>query len=200
MESGVVLDSRNPDVQPTRRPAVFLCGPITNVIDAGAFNTSVRRLIERMAERLEGAGFSVLSAHRAELFGACIPERPLDVFLRDWNFARTSDAMVVILPSDSEGRLIRSDGTFMELGWAVALQKPLFIVTDPAASGRSYLFDGLLDFSSRAQRFDFQEAMEGSEFLLRLRRELSVSSLPMFPASLVALCPSCGIRTADGAP
>jgi nucleoside 2-deoxyribosyltransferase len=182
----------------TEKPplTVFLCGPITNVTAGGAFNAAVRHFIESIAERLENAGFSVLSAHREELFGARVPERPIDVFLRDWRFAQIADAMVVVLPADSEGNLIRTDGTFMELGWAVALRKPLFIVTDLAATGRSYLFDGLLDVVA-PNRFGLAEAMEGGELISRLQCELNCPATAE-PASL-ATCPSYGGRPEESA-
>ena len=148
------------------RPAVLLCGPITNVIRGGTFDSEVRRLIEGIAKRLDRAGFDVLSAHKVESFGESIPKQPSEVFLRDWDFAKTSRAIVAVLPSTNDGGLIRTDGTYIEIGWAVALQKPLFMVLDSELSSCSYLLDGLLEF--HAERLTTEEALNSENWLLRL--------------------------------
>ena len=180
------------------RSAVFLCGPITDVTSNETFDAKVRHLIEGIAERLETAGFQVFSAHQEESFGSSIPERPADVYNRDWRFAQMSDAMVVVFPSDIKGGLIRTDGTFMELGWAMALYKPLSIVTDPKALGRSYLFDGLLGSSNRVHRYDFEDAIKGNELIVRLQRELSEAEQPNHVVDTASThCPSCGFNPAS---
>jgi nucleoside 2-deoxyribosyltransferase len=154
-------------------PAIFLCGPISNALEDGHFDPTVRQIIETIARRLEEAGFLVLSAHRQEGYGERIPEAPDEVFRRDWHLAQLSSAMVVVLPSDRRGRLFRTDGTFMELGWAVALSKPLFIVTDSAATGRSYLFDGLLRLSACVHLFETTEALKGQNLAQVIRQAIS---------------------------
>jgi nucleoside 2-deoxyribosyltransferase len=107
--------------------------------------------------------------------------------------------MVVVLPADVDGKLIRTDGTFMELGWAVALQKPLFIVTDPGATGRSYLFDGLLAAMPHINMFGLEDAMNGDELLSRLQWELRRSEQAIPTACTLTLrCPSCGFASDSG--
>lgn len=153
---------------------IFLCGPITCAIEDGRFDLTVQSLLESIALRLESADFSILSAHREESFGQNIPSKSEDVFRRDWHLAQLSTAMVVVLPSDRGGRLFRTDGTFIELGWAVALRKPLFVVTDPVATGRSYMLDGLLRVSACAAVFSVAEALDGERLALSIRRYLSM--------------------------
>ncbi len=170
------------------RTAVFLCGPITNVIKDGEFNAPIRYLIERIAERIENAGFAVLSAHREELFGNRMPERPDEIFRRDWYLAQLSKAIVLVFPSDTDGQLVRTDGTFMELGWAMALNKPLFIVTEDNAIGRSHLFDGLLDVAPNTQLFGLEEAVSGDKFYRGLRRVLLRTEYPTPHTRTVAFC------------
>lgn len=130
------------------KPTVFVCGPITCAIADGEFDPRVRSLLMGVSDLLEKSGFRILSAHREELWGESIPADPAQVFRRDWRLAQAADAIVAVLPADRDGKLYRTDGTFIELGWAVASRKPLFVLTDPGATDRSYLFDGLLETSA----------------------------------------------------
>ncbi len=170
------------------RPAVFLCGPITNAIKSGAFDPAIRQQIKSLIERIESAGHMVYSAHREGHFGDLIPNQPGDVFHRDWAWALLSRAIVAVLPANEHGHLTRTDGTFIELGWALALRKPLFIITDNKATERSYLFEGLLDITPNTYKFEFHEAMHGQEFLLKLRSVLSRVEQPDGQTKTVAFC------------
>ena len=127
---------------------VFVCGPITNACHAQGFDKTVKAVVESLVQAIMEAGIETWSAHRLESYGEEIPEFPEDVYTRDWRYASTCSALVVILPSDPTGHLYRTDGTFIELGWATALRKKLIIVTDPSANGRSYLLDGLIKTSA----------------------------------------------------
>lgn len=140
--------------------AIFLCGPISNALQNGGFDPNIRRLLESIEKQLQDGGFIVLSAHRQEDFGKSIPEMPEEVFSRDWQLAQLSSAMVAVLPPDKQGKLYRTDGTFIEIGWALALGKPLFIVTDPRATDRSYLLDGLLRLPACEGVFKIEEALK----------------------------------------
>jgi nucleoside 2-deoxyribosyltransferase len=141
-------------------PRVFLCGPISNALKNGQFDPNLRRLLESIEQHLQQSGFMVLSAHRQERYGEKIPELPDEVFRRDWHLAQLASAIVAVLPSDRDGSLFRTDGTFMELGWAIALGKPLFIVTDTSATKRSYLFDGLLRASAQARLIEIEDVLK----------------------------------------
>lgn len=173
---------------PELRPAVFVCGPITTVLQNGTFNASVREAIERIARQIEAEGFVVLSAHREEGYGDRIPTCPGTVFRRDWHMARFASAMVFVLPLDGKGELIRTDGTFMELGWAVALRKPVFIVTPARGTGRSYLFDGLLEVAPDVHWFDLDDTDAEDRLLAELRRLHPARDRRRTSARSVAFC------------
>lgn len=126
---------------------VFVCGPITNACHTEGFDPRVKTIVESLVQALVDAGIETWSAHRLESYGKEIPEFPENVYTRDWCYASTCSALVAVLPTDSTGALYRTDGTFIELGWATALRKKLIIVTDPVATGRSYLLDGLVKAS-----------------------------------------------------
>jgi hypothetical protein len=147
----------------------------------------VRTTLETIAEGLEHDGFKILSAHREERWGQAIPDTPEHVFRRDWHFARACDAVVVVLPADELGRLYRSDGAFMEIGWAVALGKPLFVVTCRSASGSSYLFDGLLGLSASTRVLDLDGDFDVAELASALREYFAPSSRDR-PSVRLAFC------------
>jgi nucleoside 2-deoxyribosyltransferase len=153
--------------------AIFLSGPISNALSDGRFDPTVRTALEEVAGGLERDGFRILSAHRAEAWGQEIPDTPEHVFRRDWHFAQACDAVVVVLPADRRGVLYRSDGVFIEIGWAVALGKPLFVVTDRTASGGSYLFDGLLALPASTRVFDSANGFDVAELSHALRQHLA---------------------------
>jgi len=153
-------------------PSVFVCGPITHALGDGCFDPRLKDIFERVTRRLEQEGFTILSAHRMEAYGEKIPKSPEEVFRRDWHLAQRCSAMVMVFPSGADGTLFRTDGTFIELGWAVALNKPLFVVTDPAATGRSYLFDGLLGTQACLRVFTPAQALQGDELVAALRGAL----------------------------
>jgi nucleoside 2-deoxyribosyltransferase len=149
--------------------AIFLSGPISNALSGRGFDPSVRTALEDVAQGLERDGFRILSAHRVEAWGQEIPDTPEHVFRRDWDFVLACDAVVVVLPVDEYGMLYRSDGVFIEIGWAVALGKPLFVVTDRTASGRSYLFEGLLALPACTRVFDSAGGFDVAELSYALR-------------------------------
>jgi nucleoside 2-deoxyribosyltransferase len=126
-------------------PSAFVCGPISHALTDEGFDSAVKELLVAVAANLNDHGVRVLSAHRAEHWGELIPQRAAEVLRRDWSLAQAADAMVIVLPANPQGELYRTDGTFIELGWALALDKPLIVVTDLGAEGRSYMFDGVLE-------------------------------------------------------
>lgn len=136
---------------------IFLCGPITYLIGPLGFDQRMRELVETVARALTAAGHDVLSAHRLEGFGANIPADPAEVYVRDWAIAQHAEVFVFLFPSDKERRLVRTDGTFIELGWATALGKPIMVVTDTRAAARSYLFEGLLSHGVPRGLFDLAD-------------------------------------------
>jgi nucleoside 2-deoxyribosyltransferase len=168
---------------------LFVCGPITHALRADGFDPEVRSLVETVTHALSTRGYHLLSAHHLENFGASIPADAREVFVRDWQLAQQADAMIFLFPSDDEGRLIRTDGTFMELGWASALGKPLFVLADPDSTGRSYLFDGLLSACVQRALIDLREPGAVAALERALADEFGgvAASAPALAATTVAI-------------
>lgn len=125
-------------------PCVFVGGPIQNAIGPdGVFYTEVRQLIESVLEVLKKANYRIISSHIYEDFGKMdVSGKYQEVCFRDYQWMRECDLFLAILPLDSEGKVISTSGTSVELGWASALGKPIILVRDPAPK-YSHLVAGL---------------------------------------------------------
>lgn len=123
---------------------IFLGGPIRNAIDKdNRFDCKLHELIVRLLADLENSGFLVRSAHREEDFGRiAFDGRSPIVATRDFEWVSSSDIFVAVLPPGSSNQPLRTDGTYVEIGWATALRKPVILVTSEAAS-YGHIIDGL---------------------------------------------------------
>ncbi|MER5930851.1 nucleoside 2-deoxyribosyltransferase [Streptomyces sp. NPDC002054] len=124
---------------------VFVGGPIQHALHEGGFHTPLRHAIHDVIESVSAAKGTVFSAHVAEKFGVDTPLfTPEQVSVRDLGWMRRCDVFVPVLPVDTDGDLMRTDGTHVELGWASGLGKPIVVVTPvPLAANASHLLRGL---------------------------------------------------------
>jgi nucleoside 2-deoxyribosyltransferase len=108
---------------------VFLAAPFVQLIDqvTGAVTPIWEDRIVRLAAALSGRGATVFSAHINEEFGrsalapdACVPS--------DYAAMVACD-LVVAYPGNPV-----SSGVSVELGWASALHKPIYVFDDNAAT------------------------------------------------------------------
>jgi nucleoside 2-deoxyribosyltransferase len=121
-----------------RMPTVFVCGPLTDALEGDpeeqpALNEELGAFLDLIRETLERNGLRVVSAHRAELTGTrklATPELPPEVIAkRDLNWMTGCAAAVIVLGTPSQP-FWRTDGTFIELGLAAGLDKPVVLVAD----------------------------------------------------------------------
>ncbi len=116
---------------------VFVGGPIQHAVTSHGFKSDVQHLIENSISTLMADGHTILSAHVAEQFGVLTETfTPKSIWQRDRNWMGECDLFVAVLPSDGTGALLRTDGAFIELGWASALKKPIIVMTER--------FDGII--------------------------------------------------------
>ena len=125
-------------------PCVFVGGPIQNAIGPdGIFNVEIGHLIKSVLKALKKASCHIVSAHVYENFGEMdVRGKFQQVCARDYQWMRECDLFLAILPLDSHGKAIYTSGTFVELGWASAMGKPIVLVRDPAPK-YSHLIAGL---------------------------------------------------------
>ena len=116
----------------TRRQKILVGGPIQYALNRrGMFDGKLASTFRLILSEIEGAGYEILSAHRAESFGqADLSHKPARVASRDFNWVKECDAFVAVLPG-RRGSPLRSDGTCVELGWSTALGKPTIIACTP---------------------------------------------------------------------
>jgi 16S rRNA G966 N2-methylase RsmD len=124
-------------------PKVMLAGPfscfMTKLPSGGyRFDEGQKARILQNIAWLTEAGHEVLSAHATDKFG----EHPWDqdFVQRDLSWAEACDCQVVMLPTDGEHRYYRSDGTMLEMGYALAKGKPVIVLAEPIASDNPSFF------------------------------------------------------------
>jgi nucleoside 2-deoxyribosyltransferase len=132
------------------REDVFVGGPIQYALQGSGFDDGLRSLFVSVHDALETAGYSVLSAHRAEEFGRMTQEFTSDeIAVRDHTWMQRCSAFVAVIPANGDGVPYRTDGTHVELGWASGQKKPIVLVaTHPLGSGYSQVVQGLRRLTS----------------------------------------------------
>lgn len=113
---------------------IFLACPFTGHLRAVGFDEAFRRLVERIEQRLLGAGHTVFLTHRTQDFGRQLgpPQlcTPMDLLQMHW-----ADCVVAV-PG-------HSCGMHIELGWAGALGRPIVLLLDEGAPSAFLPLDGL---------------------------------------------------------
>ncbi|OZC92069.1 hypothetical protein CH254_04670 [Rhodococcus sp. 06-412-2C] len=123
---------------------IFVGGPIQHAILPDGFASPVRTPIATALSVAEAHGANTFSAHRVEEFGLSTASfTPSQVSVRDFRWMKKCDVFVPVLPVVDD-KLVRTDGTHIELGWASALGRPIVIITDqPFSASASHLLKGL---------------------------------------------------------
>jgi nucleoside 2-deoxyribosyltransferase len=147
---------------------VFVCGPLTEAVDGQGLDKGLRGFLELVHDTLERVGMEVFSAHREEGWGEDEPS-PDVVAKRDSAWMRHCDATVMILGIPSRP-MWRTDGTFVELGWATAMGKPIVVVGDLGAY-RSALVRGLAGALGGIRTLPPEHVLASPEVLVRALRE-----------------------------
>lgn len=112
---------------------VFLGGPITHYLKDNIFDCKGEKIFRQAAYLLQSCGFEVFSAHLLEDFGRVAKEKDDVLTKRDLSWIDMSDICVFIFPVQNDGLPIRTDGTYIELGYSVASKKNILIFWEPNA-------------------------------------------------------------------
>jgi methylase of polypeptide subunit release factors len=118
----------------TSKPIFFLGGPFSAALAVAdgrlSFDPRLKSVIETVLADIRELGCSAFSSHTAESFGARVNETTL--VPRDYQWVQDCDVYVALLPLDATGHPYRSDGTFVEIGLAIAQQKHVLMVVEQA--------------------------------------------------------------------
>ena len=126
--------------------SIFLGGPIQYAIqEDGSFNEGIKSMLNHIISNINKSGNKVFSAHIAEDFGASTHNQSCEeICLRDYNWMKSCNVYIAILPHDNSNNYVRSDGTYVEIGWASALNKPIIFISDKSMINKlSMLVSGL---------------------------------------------------------
>jgi hypothetical protein len=127
-------------VHAERKQVVFVCGPFTNALEPGPhgehqkLDEELNAFLGLIHRTIEEHRLTVASAHREELAEPHQLTRPEEltpevIAKRDLTWMQHCDAAVVVLSTPSRS-CWRTDGTFIELGWATAFRKSVVLVAD----------------------------------------------------------------------
>jgi len=125
-----------------KKPIIFLGGPITHIANSRKINGQHEELFAEVVELLS-TDMCVRSAHVVEDFGRR-PCSALNTAIRDLQWIDEASVLLFVFPHCLEHHIpLRTDGTFIELGYAAATQKPAAVFM-PEPSQHSLLTQGLL--------------------------------------------------------
>lgn len=126
----------------------FIGGPITNMFKDDVFDQRFKKLLLSLFDIIKTKGNIVFSAHLTEHFEKKVKETDKEIVKRDLNWIDQADICFFLFPTDVEGNAIRTDGTFIELGYACARKKVIYVFwNDKVSSGYSPMFRGMTEKS-----------------------------------------------------
>lgn len=148
---------------------VFVGGPIQYALNGNSFSASVKAALEHVITEVERAGYEVLSAHRVEEYGK-VDSTGLEheICNRDFNWMKECDVFIAVLPAlEDTHEIVRTDGTCVELGWASALGKNVFIVKSMNHT-YSHLLEGLSACNQNVVKVDIDEVLNGTVDIIEM--------------------------------
>lgn len=128
---------------------IFLGGPITSMIDLGGqFNLNYKNKINYLIQNLSKIS-DISSAYIDENYGERILDDDRLTTKRDLQWIDRANICIFMLPFDSYNDMFfRSDGMFVEIGYAVSKCKKVIIFTEPGKIERlSPMIKGLIGLS-----------------------------------------------------
>ena len=124
---------------------VFIGGPISHLMRENGFDESFIGMHKMVIKRFEQLGYQTLSAHIVEGYGKNKIDPDDLIVNRDLNWIDEADVCIFLLPSEDD-HSIRTDGTYIELGYASSKCRDIYCFWDSAnAHFYSPMFRGMFD-------------------------------------------------------
>lgn len=127
---------------------IMVAGPFSSLMTEKSgggfeFDEERKKTFRELIDVLHSNDFSVLSAHEQDRFGE--QDWDEDFVSRDLRWVEICDLLIVYLPRREGAGCIRSDGTMIELGYALSLNKPiLFLCADMDNENDSFFLRTLI--------------------------------------------------------
>ena len=106
--------------------ALFIGGPITN-LNKQSYNIDIEKLILHFSNIAKNSNYQIFSAHIEEEFGRLPPEDDSIIVERDLRWIDQANTCLFLFPANNLDEPIRTDGTCIELGYALAQKKKIFV-------------------------------------------------------------------------
>jgi methylase of polypeptide subunit release factors len=171
----------------SRKQIFFLGGPFSAALKTTdgrvSFDDRLKSIIENVLGCFQELGCSVFSSHAAESYGENVDESTL--VERDYQWVKDCNVYIALLPLDASGQPYRSDGTFVEIGLALALHKHVFLVIEnPSHPSQSYFVRNLGKIGD-VHVLDWNSFIETP--IAVLRNEIDIIGAEPSPKPLTAL-------------
>jgi nucleoside 2-deoxyribosyltransferase len=143
---------------------VYIGGPITNL----PFNIKNRfkSLTLDLIEHLTKREYEVYSPHRAESFGEITLDNQA-IVTRDFKWLEACDFAIMFMPLNEDKEPVRSDGTFIEIGWLVKANKPIIFYFDDDYRFSTPMLEGLGTYYTKLGAIYFSEKLDHIDDVIR---------------------------------
>jgi methylase of polypeptide subunit release factors len=153
-----------------RMPTIFLGGPFSAAMKTTArgveFNDRLKFAIEEVLACISDLGCRVFSSHVIDQYGAEFDASTM--VKRDNHWVKECDLYVALLPLDDAGLPYRTDGTFVELGLALAYQKKIVLaIEDVDHAAWSYYVRNLDTASGCIHMVEWNRFMQSTRDILQ---------------------------------
>ena len=123
---------------------IFIGAPITHLIENNKFDIEIKNIITVIINELKNKNYEVFSAHIEEKFGQGKIEDDQTIVIRDLKWIDAADVCIFLFPIDKKKNTIRTDGTYIEIGYDIAKEKKVVIFySDEERNKYSAMFKGL---------------------------------------------------------
>lgn len=123
------------------------------------FDSYFKETILNVKKIMENKGYLVLSAHIVENFGKNKMETNKTIVKRDLEWIDQSDICIFLFPTSSDGNPVRTDGTFIELGYAASKKNNILAFwNESCKKNYSPMFKGMLE--KNIHMFDISQVKE----------------------------------------
>jgi 16S rRNA G1207 methylase RsmC len=96
------------------------------------FEPKFRKTMEKIFEAVRASGADLLSAHLTDEWGETYQHGASAYARRDLAWVRQAPVYLAVLPRGANGALVRSEGTLIEMGAAIAFEREVLLVLEGA--------------------------------------------------------------------